>query len=245
GYADDLSFGIGARVPAPRLVAPASNVPTFDHVFFVFMENENALDSEAPAGSGDYIIDNPAAPYLNETLAREGSLLKEAYATTHPSDPNYLAVTGGSTFGWTTNPQVGVDMVDGRHLGDLLDAAGKTWRGYADGAAGPCDVTIHNDRAGGYYLPDGDPFLLYRSVAADPARCAEHTAPLSALGEDLASIRTTPTLVWFAADDVDNMEGGGVAAGDRWLGRTLPEIFNSAAWTDSRSLLIISWDEGH
>jgi len=42
-------------------------------------------------------------------------------------------------------------MVDARHLGDLLDAAGLTWRGYADGAAGPCDLTGHNDRAGGYY----------------------------------------------------------------------------------------------
>src|SRR5262249_52751315 len=163
---------------------PASNVPRFDHVFFVFMENENAVKADAPAGSGDYIVDNPAAPFLNQTLARHGSLLAESYATTHPSDPNYLAVSGGSTFGWTTNPHGGVDMVAGRHLGDLLDSAGLTWRGYADGATGPCDLTEHNNRAGGYYLPDDEPFLLYRDVVTNPARCAAHTAPLSALGDD-------------------------------------------------------------
>jgi Phosphoesterase family len=244
GYVDDLAFSLSAPMKAPQLVAPASNVPAFDHVFVVMMENQNALPTEAPAGAGHYILGNSAAPYLNHTVTVMGSTLGQMYATTHPSDPNYLALSGGSTFGWTTNPVVGTDTIDARHLGDQLDAAGLTWRGYAAGAYGGCDKTNHNTEAGGYYLPDEEPFMLYRDVVDNPQRCAAHNQPLTALATDLQSVATTPSLAWFAANDVNDMEDGGVAAGDRWLSQTLPAIFSSPAWTHQRSLLIILWDEG-
>jgi hypothetical protein len=243
GYADDLAFSVSTPVPAPRLVAPASNVPAFDHVFFVFMASENALPSEATTGSRDYVAKNAAAPYLNHQIAVMGAYLGQMYATTHPGDPNYLAVSGGSTFGWTADPVVGTDKIDAHHLGDELDAAGRTWSGYAAGAYGGCDKTEHNTASGDYYLPDAEPFMLYRDVVDNPHRCAEHNQPLTQLATDLQSIDTTPSFVWFAANDVDNMAGGGVAAGDRWLRETLPAIFASPAWTQQRSLLIVSWDQ--
>ena len=245
GYVDDLSFTLSTPMRAPRLLAPASNVPAFDHVFVVMMENQNALPTEAPTGAGHYILGNRAAPYLNQTVAVMGSTLGQMYATTHPSDPNDLALSGGSTFGWTTNPVVGSDMIDARHLGDQLDAAGLTWKGYAAGAYGGCDKTNHNTEAGGYYLPDAEPFMLYRDVVGNPQRCAAHNQPLTALATDLQSVDTTPALAWFAANDVNDMEDGGVAAGDRWLSQTLPAIFSSPAWTQQRSLLIISWAQSH
>jgi len=244
-YADDLSLRISTPVNMPALQRPQSNVPKFDHVFFVFMENENFAASEAPSDTGDYIVGNPAAPYLNRTLARQGSLLGRMYATTHPSDPNYLAVTGGSTFGYTTNPRVGIDKIDAVHIGDRLSDAGKTWAGYAGGMAYPCDMTTHNNDPGGHYLPDDEPFMLYADVVADPFVCAAHNKPLEQLPIDLRRADTTPNLVWFAADDEQNMEDGGVAMGDKWLSQVLPLIFKSPAWTTERSLLIVSWDEGH
>jgi hypothetical protein len=244
GYVDDLTFGVDAPLPAPKLVVPESNVPGFDHVFFVFMENQNESKDEAPVGRGDYIVGNPAAPYLNKTLAPQGSLLTQMYATTHPSDPNYLAVTGGDTFGWATNPVIGTDPIDAPHLGDRLDEAGLGWKGYADGAFGNCDTTYHNNAAGGWYLPDDQPFMHYKDVVTDRGRCIAHNQPLTALPVDLMSADTTPAFVWFAANDMDSMEDGGVAAGDAWLSRTLPQIFRSPAWTGQRSLLIVSWDEG-
>ena len=43
------------------------------------------------------------APYLNSLLPR-ASLLARSFAEGHPSDGNYLALAGGSTFGipWMT-----------------------------------------------------------------------------------------------------------------------------------------------
>jgi hypothetical protein len=242
GYADDLSFATDVPVEGARLAVPSHDlVPAFDHVFFVFMENENF----APSHGGDYIVANPRAPYLNGVLAFDGALLSGMYATTHPSDPNYLAVTGGSTFGRTTNPVPGTDMIHAPNLGDALEAAGKTWRGYAEGMAYNCDLTSHNTAGGDYYLPDDEPFMLYADVVTDPDRCAAHNQPLDQLATDLDSARTTPSFVWFAANDVNDMEDGGVAIGDDWLRRMLPQIFGSPAWTTQRSLLIVSWDEGH
>ncbi|MCP2314663.1 ABC-type hemin transport system substrate-binding protein [Kitasatospora paracochleata] len=40
------------------------------------------------------------------------------------------------------------------------------------------------------------------------------------------------------------MEGCGTRAGDDWLKNTLPAIFNSPAWTQQKSLLILTFDEG-
>jgi Phosphoesterase family len=222
-------------------------VPAFDHVFFVFMENENYGSAEAPANHGDYIVDNPAAPYLNGAIAYNGSLLSQFYATTHPSDPNYLAVTGGTTFGMTTNPTVADEsqMIRGTNLGDELEAAGKTWKAYAEGMAYPCDPTSHDTPSGGYYLPDDEPFMLYADVIENQDRCEAHNQPLSQLGVDLGTVGTTPNFVWFAANDVNDMESGGVRTGDTWLSQIVPEILSSPAWMTQRSLLVISWDEGH
>ncbi len=246
GYADDLSFVSNVPMTAPRLAVPNRRVvPAFDHVFFVFMENENYSGGEAPANKGDFIVNNPNAPYLNGVLAYNGSLLSNMYATTHPSDPNYLAVTGGSTFGLTRNVTVGTDQIPGTNLGDELDAARLSWKGYAEGAAGNCDMTSHNTAAGGYYVPDDEPFMDYADIVSDPLRCAAHNQPLDQMARDLTATKTTPNFVWFAANDVNDMEDGGVTTGDRWLQNTLPMILTSPAWKTQRSLLIVSWDEGH
>ena len=139
---------------------------------------------------------------------------------------------------------MGADGVGGRNLGDELDAAGLSWKGYAEGASGNRDTTSHDTASGGYYVPDDEPFMEYADIVGDPARCAAHNQPLSQLAQDLTATKTTPNFVWFAANDVNDMEGGGVATGDRWLRDTLPMIFTSPAWKTQRSLLIVSWDEG-
>jgi hypothetical protein len=88
--AADLSLTVSApvRPPAP-VTPPPANVPGYQHVFLFYFENE------------DYhqIVGNTKqAPYLN-SLLKQGSVLSQFYAEEHPSDGNYLAVAGGSTFG--------------------------------------------------------------------------------------------------------------------------------------------------
>ncbi|WP_433562696.1 alkaline phosphatase family protein [Nocardia sp. CA-151230] len=230
GYADDLSFTIGAALPAPQLSAPASTVPGYDHVFVVYLENQ---DYDGLTG----IIGNPQAPYING-LRPQGATLSQSYATTHPSDPNYVALAAGGLYGLVDN-SVGATTLDARHIGNSVDAAHKTWKGYAEDANGNCDQASH-----GQYYPDDLPFLYFQNMKSNQAYCAAHLQPLTQMSTDLQSAAATPNFVWFAANECHNMEGCGVASGDSWLSGTLPAILNSPAWKQQRSLLILTWDEG-
>jgi hypothetical protein len=228
GYADDISLHISAPVPAPAVPKPpVSKVPGYDHVFVVMMENQDY--------SG--IIGNKSqAPYIN-SLVPKGANLTNALGETHPSDPNYVALAGGSLFNVTGNTPF-TSTVNAQHIGDLVDNAGGSWRGYMENAAGPCDTTGH-----GAYTIDDLPFYFFNDVKNDPVNCAAHLQPLTQMTTDLQQTATTPTFSWLSADDCDDMEGCGVKAGDTWLSKTLPAIFNSPAWTTQRSLLILTWDE--
>jgi hypothetical protein len=237
GYVDDLSLTVSTTVTTPTLTAPPSSVPQYDHVFFVFMENQNAQYQSNEPNAG-YIYGNSQAPYINNTLIPMGTKLTQLYGTTHPSDPNYLAVAGGSVSGQTTNPSPG--SVNATNLADRLEGVGKSWKGYNEGANGTCDLTTH-----GYTYPDDEPFSLYSNIANISARCNAHIVPLTQLSTDLASTSTTPSFSWVAANDYNDMEAGGIPPGDTWLSNTMPTIFNSPAWTQQRSLLIVAWDEGY
>lgn len=228
GYADDLALRISATVPSPGPAAiPAAHVPGYDHVFVVMLENQDY------AG----IIGNKTdAPYLN-SLRPKGANLTQAYGETHPSDPNYVALAGGSLFGVNSNSPF-TSTVNAPHLGDLVTQTGGRWRGYMENAAGACDTTAH-----GAYTIDDLPFYFFNDIKSNPAACQQHLVPLTTMSQDLERTSTTPTFAWLSADDCDDMEGCGIKAGDTWLSHTLPTIFNSPAWRTQRSLLIVTFDE--
>jgi phosphatidylinositol-3-phosphatase len=67
-------------------------IPAFDHIFVVIMENHSFAQ----------IIGSADAPYINSLAASYG-LAADYSSVAHPSLPNYLALTGGSTFGVATD----------------------------------------------------------------------------------------------------------------------------------------------
>src|SRR4029077_17359359 len=73
---------------APASVPPPAAVPAFSHVFVIVMENH-----EYPA-----VIGSSDAPFINSLAATYG-LATNYYGASHPSLPNYFALTAGSTFG--------------------------------------------------------------------------------------------------------------------------------------------------
>jgi hypothetical protein len=230
--ADNVRFSVTAPARRPRgLVPPTTKVPRFDHVFVFYFENQDY----------DKVIGNlKKAPYLN-SLRAKGSLLAQLYAEEHPSDGNYLALAGGSTFGipltdpLEENPQY---TIRARNIGDLLTDAHETWKGYLQSANGPCDDTVHDS-----YWDDDLPFLYFKDIREQPAYCAAHMVPLSSFAGDLKSASTTPSFSWVSPDDCYDMEGCGIRAGDRFLAAQLGQIMASPAWTTQRSLAIITFDE--
>jgi hypothetical protein len=90
----------------PRGLAADGNGPKLDHVFLLILENHDycqllAAPASTVAGecaAGDNA--NPAhdAPFLN-TLAAKNGVATAYFGTSHPSEPNYVALVGGNYFG--------------------------------------------------------------------------------------------------------------------------------------------------
>ena len=66
--------------------------PTYDHVFLVVMENEGY----------NQMVGNEYAPILN-ALANDYGVATDYRGVADPSEPNYVAMIGGSDFGITTD----------------------------------------------------------------------------------------------------------------------------------------------
>ncbi|WP_051709767.1 alkaline phosphatase family protein [Andreprevotia chitinilytica] len=235
GYADNLSLTLSTPVATPSLAAPASSVPQFDHVFFVMMENTDY--SQVIGNTGN-------APFIN-SLVNGGTLLTNYSGVYHPSDENYLAVAGGDVFvsGAIYFPNI---KVNAKHIGDEIEAAGKSWKAYEQGMGTPCNTNKNFDS---YYAPDDAPFINFTNISGNPTRCAAHLVDTTQLGTDLQSAATTPNFSWIAADDYYDGEASGngsatsVQVQDGWLKQTLQPVFASPAWNNQRSLLILTWDE--
>src|SRR6266508_4053583 len=228
-YADNLSLTFATNLPAAGAPSvPPSSVPGFDHVFFTMLENR----------SYDQVIGNSAAPYLSQ-LASANVALAQSYGAVHPSDPNYMAVAGGSTFGHTDNPYPGgIGTIDAPHIGDSVEAAGKTWKGYIEDMGTNCNRT-----SSGYFDVDNLPFLFFKNIANDDTRCRAHLQPVSQFWTDLQATSTTPNFVWFEPNTCNTMHSCSTSTGDTWFKNNLPKLFASPAWTQQRSLLIITFDE--
>ena len=84
-----LAGGCGNASPGRALALPPTGalpVSRSSHIVTIVMENAEYSE----------VINSAAAPYVN-ALARRYGLAQESYAVGHPSLPNYLALTSGST----------------------------------------------------------------------------------------------------------------------------------------------------
>ena len=219
--------GCGASAGAPlRFPASTSGIAeragSASHLVVILMENK---ELSSIIGSGD-------APYIN-SVARRYASASDYHAVSHPSLPNYLALTGGDTFG------ISSDCTDcsvrATGLADQLDGAGISWKAYMEDMPRAC----YSGSSYRGYAKRHDPFLYYRSVAGNPARCG-HVVPFGQLASDLGGGRL-PTFVWITPNVCDDMHDCSVGTGDRFLKQLVPFL---VAGLGPHGLLALVWDEG-
>jgi phosphatidylinositol-3-phosphatase len=73
----------------------------------------------------DTLIGNSNAPFINAAASNFG--LATNFGVTHPSQPNYIAATSGSTNGVSDDSDPTIDVAK---IVDQLEAHGKTWKAY-------------------------------------------------------------------------------------------------------------------
>ena len=190
---------------------PSTNAP--GSVFVIVMENRSY--SQALAGG-----------YTAE-LANEYALATNYRGVSHPSLPNYLAMTSGSTWGiaddgWHDLPQGG--------LGSQLNSAGIPWRAYMEGMSGNCLTNSYP------YAIKHDPFAYYGGA------CPPQVVPFTRFAGDMSS-GNVPRFVWITPGLCHDGHDCSTATADQWLRQVVPEITATAAWKNFGTL-VITWDEG-
>jgi hypothetical protein len=219
-----LGLGCGqAHAGRPLDVGASATLPRSgsSHIVIVAMEN---------AGYGE-VIGSSQAPYVN-ALARRYGLATQSYGITHPSLPNYLALTSGSTHG------VSSDCTDchvsASNIVDQLEGAGISWGAYLEDVPAPC---FRGTSAGGY-AKKHNPFIYYDDIARSASRCRR----LVGFGQLTADLRAgrLPTYAWITPNLCDDGHDCGVAAGDRFLARTVPPLLRELG---PNGFMIVSWDE--
>ena len=210
---------LAQRVASPKAHLAAGRPA---HVAVILMENEEYGD----------IIGSGATPYING-LARRYALATGMYAISHPSLPNYLALSGGSTFGITsdcTDCSVGASSIV-----DQLASRRLTWKAYMEDLPRPC----FTGSGAGEYAKRHDPFVYYRGLVRDSARCS-NVVPLPRLQADERR-GTLPTFIWITPNLCHDMHDCRPATGDRFLAGLVPPLLRSLG---ANGLLFLTWDEG-
>ena len=219
--------GLVTTTPATSATQSAT-VPSFAHVVVVVMENTSASS----------IIGNTSqAAYIN-SLAGSNAYSTNNFAITHPSLPNYLALTGASTFGITSDCSPSVCPVNATNLMDRVEGAGLSWKAYMESMPSACSTTDSYP-----YAVKHNPFVYYNDIRNNASRCQSHVVPFTQLSTDLRSASTTPSYSWITPNMCNDMHDCSIATGDAWLSRQIPAILSSPAFTTQNSLLVLTWDE--
>jgi phosphatidylinositol-3-phosphatase len=218
-----LALGCGsASAGKPLALVPSLPHSSTSHVIVMVMENEENTS----------ILGNSAAPYANALIRRYG-LATQSFAVSHPSLPNYLALTSGATHGVSSDCTE--CSVSAPNIVDQLETAHISWKAYLEDEPSTC---FHGAGAGGY-AKKHNPFIYYTDVSGSPNRCA-HLVDFNALAADL-NAGALPTFAWITPNLCDDGHDCGVAGGDRFLAHTVPALLRELG---PHGFLILTWDEG-
>ncbi len=220
-----LTSGCAQAHPGkPINASGASGLPRSkaSHVLVVMMENEEATS----------VVGSPQAPYTNSLIRRYG-LATQSFAITHPSLPNYLALTSGSTQGVTSDCTE--CHTNAPNIVDQLEAAHISWKAYMEDLPTPC---FKGAEAGGY-AKKHDPFIYYDDVAQSASRC-QKIVGFQTLSSDLRG-GTLPTYAWISPNLCDDGHDCGVSGGDRFLSHAVPSLLRELG---PNGFLVLTWDEG-
>ena len=192
------------RSSLPPIVEPK-------RVFVIVMENHSF--EEALQGA-----------YTAE-LEKQVGVATNYHAITHPSVPNYLAITSGTTWGVDADVYRALPPQD---IGHELTASRVRWRAYMEALGPGCFDSPPP------YDGDHNPFAYYGG------RCPDNVVPFSELSQDLTA--TATRFSWIGADTCHDQHDCSIAAGDDWLRQTVGMITSSPAW-QADAVLFITWDE--
>lgn len=197
-----------------------ASVPQAKKVMVVIFENTNFKDAMEQ-------------PFLSK-FATDGALLTNFFAEVHPSQGNYIALTAGDIYGVKGDNDVTLDV---RHLGDLLEESGKTWKVYAEDYPGNCSLRTRT----GLFVRKHVPFLSFKNIQDNAGRCNSHIVEASAMAKDRAA-GALPDFSLY----IPNMKNDGhdtdVAFADKWFSGAFGPLLKDPDFMKDL-LVVVTFDE--
>lgn len=217
-----VALSLGAVSPVSATAAPiraaspcgVAGPSQYRHVVWILLENV-----------GYSVVGSPSAPYLNRLAAACG-LATNYVAVAHPSLPNYVALTSGSTQGITDDAEPSAHVLSAPSIFSQL---GQNWRSLVESMPSRCDRVTS-----GSYAARHNPAVYYRSL---DATCQRNDVPLT-LPLNLGAAFTL-----IVPNVCNDMHSCPVATGDAWLRRMVPQIIASSPYQSRSLALFITFDE--
>ncbi len=234
-------------------------VPKYDHIFNIIEENK----------AYNQIIGSPDAPNINQLSQTYGSATN-FYGEVHPSEGNYVAMIGGSTFGIhdddafyckpgvsdpscgnTNQPGYADHTVYSTSLLDQLENQGLTWKGYfEDIPSTGSKIVNYPDSTNALYAAKHNGFINFAKVQNDPKESAKLVG-INQLTADLQS-GNVPNYSHIVYNQCNEMHGlpscngvqQNIQQGDAVVAQTVKQIQNSPLWSSpGNNAIVITWDE--
>jgi phosphatidylinositol-3-phosphatase len=202
-----------ALAPTPPAVPTANKI---QHVVWILMENKDV-------GS---VIGSRSAPFIN-SLANTFGLATGYSAISHPSLPNYIALTSGSDQGIADDSNPSSHPLNVPSIFSQLPDG--TSRSLAQDMPSNCAM----DDSGEYAVRH-NPETYYTNLGSE---CSSYDVPFGAT-PDLSARFTlvTPNLI-------NDMHDGTIADGDMFLQGYLPELMATPEYQAGNTVIFITWDE--
>ncbi|HEY5258984.1 MAG TPA: alkaline phosphatase family protein [Candidatus Baltobacteraceae bacterium] len=271
-----LSFIIGLLAVAYLVSTPANAnqldasqptardlaVPRYTHIFIIVEENKN--DAQ--------IIGSLNAPVITG-LAHAYGEATDFFAETHPSEPNYVALVGGYTYGLRDDDAFYCKPDDLRpgcagsrksgfvdhtisapNLSTQLHDAGLTWKNYNESIPKAGSLAVSTP----LYASKHSGFINFANVQRDPHR-AQHLVGFQPFYADLRD-GEVPNFSLIIPNICDDMHGSNIRTlpadcryepvaplvrrGDRHVMAIVEAIMASRVWLEkSNDAIVITWDE--
>lgn len=208
--------------PTPR----ARTAPGISKVLVVIEENHSLTEMRS------------GMPYLYG-LARRYGYATDHRATTHPSLPNYLAISGGSTFGVTDDETPPAHHLHGPSVFGQALSAGRTARLYAESLPAPCATAN-----AGPFVARHAPWAYYVDERAQCRRgmVASGTPGSGRLARDIAA-GALPTVGMLIPNLIHDAHDGSLGQADNWLKSWLPRIMAGPDFREGRLAIVVTADE--
>jgi acid phosphatase len=187
-----------------------------------------------------FVVENHSLDQMREAMPYTTALGDEfAHATnyqavTHPSLPNYLAMTGGSTFGVTDDASPASHTTDQPSVFGQALSVGKTAKLYAEGMPGNCAT-----ENSGQYVVKHNPWPYYLS---ERASCVTYDVPITELSDDAANGRL-PTAGMVIPDLCNDAHDCDLSVADDWLRTEIGTVMAGPDWRAGHLAIVVTADE--